>query len=59
MRPRQKSTSRLEQVLEKLDEVPRGRTCNAIMGIIEERQEIMKELKGAPESVPKATDRAH
>src|SRR6476660_4249196 len=27
---------------------PRGKTCDAIMGIIEEGQEVMKEFKGAP-----------
>jgi ferritin-like metal-binding protein YciE len=40
--------TRLEQVFEDLDETPRGKTCDAIMGIIEEGQEIMKEFKGAP-----------
>ena len=30
-----------------IDETPRGRTCDAIMGIIEEGQEVMKEFKGA------------
>jgi ferritin-like metal-binding protein YciE len=40
--------ARLEQVFEEIDETPRGKTCEAIMGIIEEGQEIMKEFKGAP-----------
>ena len=31
-----------------IDETPRGKTCDAIMGIIQEGQEIMKEFKGAP-----------
>jgi ferritin-like metal-binding protein YciE len=35
-------------VFEELDEAPRGKTYDAIMGIIEEGQEIMKEFKGAP-----------
>ena len=39
---------RLEQVFEEIEETPRGKTCDAIMGIIEEGQEIMKEFKGAP-----------
>jgi ferritin-like metal-binding protein YciE len=39
---------RLEKVFEEIDESPRGKTCDAIMGIIEEGQEIMKEFKGAP-----------
>jgi len=40
--------ARLEKVFEEIDETPRGKTCDAIMGIIEEGQEVMKELKGAP-----------
>lgn len=40
--------ARLEKVFEEIDEAPRGKTCEAIMGIIEEGQEIMKEFKGAP-----------
>jgi ferritin-like metal-binding protein YciE len=39
---------RLEKVFEEIDETPRGKTCDAIMGIIDEGQEIMKEFKGAP-----------
>ena len=39
---------RLEQVFEELGEAPKGKTCDAIMGLIEEGQEIMKEYKGAP-----------
>ena len=39
---------RLEQVFQILGETPKGKTCNAIMGIIEEGQEIMKEYKGTP-----------
>jgi ferritin-like metal-binding protein YciE len=38
----------LEKVFEEIDETPRGKTCDAIMGIIEEGQEVMKEFKGAP-----------
>ena len=40
--------ARLEKVFEEIDETPRGKTCDAIMGIIAEGQEIMKEFKGAP-----------
>jgi len=39
---------RLEQVFEELGEAPRGKTCDAIMGIIEEGKEIMQEYKGMP-----------
>ena len=40
--------ARLEQVFEELDASPRGKTCDAIMGIIPEGQDVMKEFKGAP-----------
>jgi len=40
--------ARLEKVFQEIDESPRGKTCDAIMGIIEEGQEVMKEFKGAP-----------
>jgi ferritin-like metal-binding protein YciE len=40
--------SRLEQVFEEIDQNPRGKTCDAIMGILEEGQEVMKEYKGMP-----------
>ena len=39
---------RLEQVFRIIDETPKGKTCDAIMGLIEEGQEIMKEYKGMP-----------
>jgi ferritin-like metal-binding protein YciE len=39
---------RLEQVFDELGEKPRGKTCDAIVGLIEEGQEIMKEYKGMP-----------
>jgi ferritin-like metal-binding protein YciE len=39
---------RLEKVFEEIDASPRGKTCEAIMGIIEEGQEVMREYKGAP-----------
>src|SRR5690348_7110405 len=40
--------ARLEKVFEEIDEAARGKTCDAIMGIIEEGQEVMKEFKGTP-----------
>jgi ferritin-like metal-binding protein YciE len=40
--------TRLEQVFEEIEETPRGKSCDAIMGIIEEGQEVMKEFRGAP-----------
>jgi ferritin-like metal-binding protein YciE len=39
---------RLERVFEMIDAKPQGKTCDAIVGIIEEGQEIMKEYKGSP-----------
>lgn len=38
--------SRLEQVFQEIDAKPQGKTCDAILGIIEEGQEVMKEYKG-------------
>ena len=38
---------RLEQVFEILDKPARGKTCEAIQGILEEGKEIMDEYKGA------------
>jgi ferritin-like metal-binding protein YciE len=40
--------NRLEKVFEEIDETPRAKTCDAITGIIEEGQEVMKEFKGSP-----------
>ena len=40
--------NRLERIFEEIDASPRGRTCDAIMGIIEEGQDVMKEVKGMP-----------
>ena len=36
---------RLEQVFELMEKPARGKTCQAILGIVEEGQEIMKEFK--------------
>ena len=44
----QGQVERLELVFEEIDQAPRGKTCDAIMGIIEEGQEIIKEYKGMP-----------
>jgi len=44
----QTHVSRLEQVFNAIDAKPQGKTCDAIMGIIEEGQEIMTEYKGSP-----------
>src|SRR5271156_2827106 len=40
--------ARLEKVFAEIDQVARGKTCDAILGIMEEGQEIMKEYKGTP-----------
>jgi ferritin-like metal-binding protein YciE len=39
---------RLEQVFEMIGKPARGKTCDAILGIIEEGKSIMEEFKGAP-----------
>jgi ferritin-like metal-binding protein YciE len=39
---------RLERVFGEINETPRGKTCDAIMGIIAEGQDVMKEFKGMP-----------
>ena len=44
----EEQVNRLEQVFEEIDAKPQGKTCDAIMGIIEEGQEVMKEFKGKP-----------
>ena len=40
--------SRLEDVFAEIDAKPQGKTCDAIMGIIAEGQEIAKDYKGSP-----------
>ena len=40
--------ARLEKVFGMIDAKPQGKTCDAIVGIIEEGQEVMKEYKGSP-----------
>jgi ferritin-like metal-binding protein YciE len=40
--------ARLEKVFKEIDETPSGKTCDAIIGIIEEGQEVMKEFKDVP-----------
>ena len=40
--------SRLEEVFEAIEHKPQGKTCDAIMGIIEEGEEVIKEYKGNP-----------
>jgi ferritin-like metal-binding protein YciE len=44
----QEQIGRLEQVFASIEETPRGKTCPAILGLIEEAQEVMKEFKGNP-----------
>jgi len=39
---------RLEQVFELIGKKAQGKTCDAINGIVDEGQEIMKEYKGSP-----------
>jgi ferritin-like metal-binding protein YciE len=44
----EEQVGRLEQVFELIDVPARGKKCEAIDGIIEEGQEIIKEFKGSP-----------
>jgi ferritin-like metal-binding protein YciE len=39
---------RLEKVFELIDQPAKGKTCDAINGMIDESKEIMKELRGSP-----------
>jgi ferritin-like metal-binding protein YciE len=39
---------RLEQVFESIDETAKGKTCDAIMGILDEGKEVMDAYKGMP-----------
>jgi ferritin-like metal-binding protein YciE len=40
--------ARLEQVFDEIGEKPQGKTCAAIMGILDEGKEIMDEYKDSP-----------
>jgi ferritin-like metal-binding protein YciE len=39
---------RLQQIFKMLEKPARGKTCDAILGIIDEGKEVMEEFKGAP-----------
>lgn len=39
---------RLEEVFAEIDQKPETKTCDAILGILKEGEEIMKEYKGSP-----------
>jgi ferritin-like metal-binding protein YciE len=39
---------RLEQVFKEIGEKPQGKTCAAIIGILDEGKEIMEDYKGSP-----------
>lgn len=40
--------SRLERVFAQIDQKPHGKTCEAILGMVEDGQEVMKGYKGKP-----------
>jgi ferritin-like metal-binding protein YciE len=42
----EQQVARLEQVFKSIGETPKGKTCDAIMGILDEGKEIMDEYKG-------------
>ena len=44
----EQQVARLEQVFKSIDETPKAKTCDAIMGILDEGKEIMDEYKGMP-----------
>jgi ferritin-like metal-binding protein YciE len=44
----EEQVSRLEQVFAEIDARPQGKTCDAIVGILAEGQDVMKEYKGMP-----------
>jgi ferritin-like metal-binding protein YciE len=44
----QGQVKRLERVFDMIDKKPQGKTCDAIIGLVEEGQEVMKEYKGSP-----------
>jgi ferritin-like metal-binding protein YciE len=39
---------RLQQIFDMLDKPARGKTCDAILGIIEEGKDVLEEFKGSP-----------
>jgi ferritin-like metal-binding protein YciE len=44
----EQQVARLEQVFKSIGETPKGKTCDAIMGILEEGKEIMEEYEEMP-----------
>jgi len=44
----EQQVTRLEQVFKAIGETPKGKTCDAIMGILDEGKEVMDEYKGMP-----------
>jgi ferritin-like metal-binding protein YciE len=47
----EEQVSRLEQVFEEIEAKPQSKTCDAIMGIIAEGQEIMKDTRALRRSM--------
>ena len=47
-RETEEHVARLEKVFAEIGKSAQGKTCDAIIGIIEEGQEVMKEFKGKP-----------
>ncbi len=44
----EQQVDRLEKVFKSIGETPKGKTCEAILGILDEGKEIMSEYKGMP-----------
>ena len=55
----EKQVERLEQVFKVLGEEPKGKTCDAIAGILDEGKEVMDEYKGMPALDAGQIGRAH
>ena len=44
----EQQVDRLEKVFKSIGQTPKGKTCDAIMGLLDEGKEIMDEYKGTP-----------
>jgi ferritin-like metal-binding protein YciE len=47
-RETEEQVERLEQVFSMIEQTPKGKTCDAINGLVDESKEIMTEFEGSP-----------
>ena len=47
-RETEEQVERLEQVFSMIEQAPKGKTCDAINGLVDESKEIMTEFEGSP-----------